>query len=277
MDLSALFKRAGQVAADNSPAILTAIGVTGTLSTAYLAAKAAFKSVDVLKKAEEAKKEEFLGSALQEVAEGQEPVGVSTISPEPLTTQEQIEAVWSFYVPAVVSGALTITAIICSNRISDRRAAAMASAYSIVEKSYQEYRQKTAAKVGKKKEQDIRAEAAQDRVDAHPASRTTLIITGRGETLCYDTWSDRWFNNDLEAMRKAVNDFNARVINETYASLSDFYELIGISSTRESDTVGWCTDKLLEVSFDGIIDEHGQPGIALDFKVLPNARFSSLY
>lgn len=264
MDFGILFKRAGKVAADNSPAILTAIGVTGTLATAYLAAKGAFKAAEVLGEAAEAKKSN-LGEGFDAEIDG------------PLTTQDMFELTWKLYVPAAASAALTVAAIIGAAQINDRRTAAMASAYSVVEKSYAEYRAKAVEKAGKKKEQEIRDEIAQEQVNAHPVSKTTLIVTKRGDTLCYDRWTDRWFTSDMESLRKAVNDFNAQLISSTYASLSDFYHLIGLPSTRESDYIGWNTDKLLEVDFSGVIDEHGEPAIAFDFRTKPLGRFASAY
>ncbi len=45
-------KRTEKLVADNSPAILTAWGVTGTLTTAYLTGKASFRAADLLAKDE---------------------------------------------------------------------------------------------------------------------------------------------------------------------------------------------------------------------------------
>ena len=89
MDLSALFKHAGKVAAENSPAILTAVGATGVFTTAFLAAKAAFASVDILRDAEAAKRDEPLAADETE-----------TSVSEGLTRKEQVGLVWKLYVPA---------------------------------------------------------------------------------------------------------------------------------------------------------------------------------
>lgn len=257
MDFGILFKRAGKVAAENSPAILTAIGVTGTLATAYLAAKGAFKASDTIREAQEVINQEEIS--------------------HPLSTREQFDLTWKLYVPAAASAAMTVAAIICSARISDRRTAAMASAYSVVEKSYAEYRAKNLEKVGKTKEQAVRADIAQDKIDQNPVSKTTLVVTGNGETLCFDEWTGRYFTSDMETMRRAVNDFNARIINETYASLSEFYDLLGLTATTESDFVGWSTDKLLDIDIHGAIDKTGNPCLALEFVSKPMARFDSSF
>lgn len=264
MDLSVLFKRAGKVAAKNSPAILTAIGVTGTLGAAYLAAKGAFQASEVLTKATEHKKAQ-LGEGFDEEVDGA------------LSFEEKFNLTWRLYAPAASCVVLSVTAIICANRIGDRRTAAMASAYSIVEKSYAEYRAKTTEKVGKKKEQEIRDEIAQDRQDANPPSSTTFIVSGKGSTRCFDKWSGQYFTNDMESIRSAVNDFNQLVINSTFASLTELYHMIGVRPTRASDEVGWDTDKLLEVEYSGTLHADGTPCIAIDFRTMPNPRYSQLY
>lgn len=259
MDLSVLFKRAGKVAADNSPAILTAIGVTGTLTTAYLAAKGAFKAVEVLKETEEKREVEY--------AEKEE-----TFVPA-LTTREMFDATWKCYIPAASSVALTVVAIIYSNRINDRRTAALASAYSVAEKSYAEYRAKTAEKVGKNKEQVIRDEIAQDDVTNNPPTKSEIIIVGDGPSLCRDAYSGRYFNSSVELLRKAENDINWQILNDGYASLSDFWDVIGLKHTDGSDDLGWNTDQKFDIKISGTISEDQKPCLSFSFQPSPKPRF----
>lgn len=267
MDLSVLFKRAGQVAAENSPAILTAIGVTGTLTTAYLAAKGALKAAEAIKEAEEAKTEEFLGET---------PEGRNGVTPEPLTTQEKFEAAWPHMVPAAMSAAMTVAAIICSNRISDRRTAALASAYSVVKESYTEYQAKTAEKVGSKKAQEIKDEVAEEMVRRHPIRTTEVIMTGGGETLFYDRWSGRYFYSDIESIRKAVNDFNQQLIHETFLSINEFWDKIGLDTTTGGSYLGWNTDNMLDVEFTWITLD-GQRAAHVDFRHVPISRYDRVH
>ena len=259
-DLSALFKRAGKVAAENSPAILTAIGVTGTLTSVYLAAKGAFQASEILREAEDHRNE-------SNAVDGTE-------IPE-IDLQQKAELTWQCYVPAATCAALAVTAVICSNRISDRRTAALASAYTIVKDGFAEYRAKNVEKLGAKKEQELRDEIVAERLNRRPYEQTQIVLTGRGSTLCYDMWNDRYFESDMETIRKAVNDFNQQVINETYGSMTDFYHLIGLDSTGHSDDFGWDTDKLLELDFSAHLHADGTPSLAIDFKTKPNSRFAS--
>src|SRR5690349_16488674 len=157
MNLPLIFKRAEKLAIDNSPALLTAIGVAGTLSTAYLVGKASFKAAALIEQ-EQARLNLFEKS-------------------HPLENKEKLQLVWKEYAPAIATGALTISCIIGANRIGSKRAAAMAAAYSLSEKAYAEYRDKVVEKIGEKKEQAARDELAQDRVNANPVSTNNVIIT----------------------------------------------------------------------------------------------------
>lgn len=264
-DLSVLFKRAGQVAAENSPAILTAIGVTGTLTTAYLAAKGALKASEALKEAEEAKLAEFQG-------ESPDKTGL----PDPLTAQEKFEATWEHFVPAALSAAMTVAAIICSNRISDRRTAALASAYSVVKESYGEYQKKTTEKVGPKKAQEIKDEVAEEMVRRHPIRTTEVVAPVSGQVLFYDRWSGRYFYSDVETVRGAVNDFNHQLIHDMYMSLNEFWEKIKLPSTTCGEHLGWTSDNLLETDISWVTIE-GERVAFVDFKTLPIAKYDRSY
>jgi hypothetical protein len=270
MDLSVLFKRAGQVAAENSPAILTAIGVTGTLTTAYLAAKGALKAAEALKEAEEEKRAEHFAHVSD--SEGK-PTEVEFVG---LTTQEKFEATWEYMVPAAMSAAMTVAAIICSNRISDRRTAALASAYSVVKESYTEYQAKTAEKVGPKKAQEIKDDVAAEMVKRHPIRSTEVIMTGGGQVPFYDRWSGRYFYSDIESVRKGVNDFNQQLLHDMYASLNEFWSMIKVPSAACGEYLGWTSDNFLEIDITWVTIE-GERVAVVDFKTLPIAKYDRSY
>jgi hypothetical protein len=261
IDLSALFKRAGKVAAKNSPAILTAIGVTGTLSTAVLAAKGAFQASDILREAENTPEPE-------ETVEGE---------PEKSEFVKKAELTWKCYIPAATCAALTVTAIICAQKINDRRTAAIASAYSVVEKSYAEYQAKTREKLGKTKEHNMRSEMAQDHINEDPPAQHMVVVTNQGGTLCKDGWSGQYFMSDMEAIRRAVNEFNHDLINDTYLSLAEFHHKLGIPTTISTERVGYESDRLLEIEPIGALREDGTPCIEIQYRTLPSERFSRLY
>lgn len=236
-------KRIPKLMIDNSPVILTAIGVTGTLTTAYLTGRATFKAAEVLAYAE---KGERLGAR------------------EPIAFREKLELCWKFYIPPAISVTLTVASIITANRVGSRRAAALASAFVTVEKAFEEYRSKVVEKMGEKKEEAVRAEIAQDRVKHTPVDRE-VIIAGNGSVLCLDLYSGRYFISDMETIKKAENDINYEVIHNMYASLSDLYVMLGLSPTSMSDEVGWNVNKMLDIKITTSLTEDGRPVLCIDY------------
>jgi Family of unknown function (DUF6353) len=240
-------QKIGKLLIDNSPTILTAVGVTGTVGTAVLTGRATFKAAEILE------------------AETNE-----------LETRDKLNLVWKCYIPPVAVGAITVVCIIGANRIGMRRAAALAAAYSLAEKAFDEYRAKVHEHLGSQKEQRIRDDIAQDRVIANPVSTREVFITGNGEVLCYDSITGRYFQSNVESLRKAQNDINHAIIHDLYASLSDFYNKIGIPTTSYSNEVGWNLDDMLEIDFSAVIAEDGRPCICIDYKFSPVRGYSRL-
>lgn len=244
MTLPILLKRLEKTVADNSPAILTGMAVVGTLTTAYLTGKATVKAVEIMHHEADAQ----------------------LIDMYDFKSKYVLEKVWKLYIPAVTSAAFTCAAIVCANRIGTRRATALAAAYTIAEKGFDEYKEKVVEKLGQGKERELRDELAQERVEK--AKNTEVFITGTGEVLFYDSITGRKFKSDMESVRKAQNDLNAQLVNNVYASLGDFYDLIGLERTPYSEEVGWNTDRLMEIDFSTTLSD-GVPCISLDYKVIP--------
>jgi hypothetical protein len=246
VNIGAIVRRAQKATADNAPTILTALGVTGLITTAVLTGKASFKAAEVMAvNHHKLVDDEF----------------------EPLPDFEKAKIVfpdvWKFYIPAVGTGAVSIACIISANHISTRRTAALASAYSIAQEGFREYKEKVLDKIGEVKEQAVRDEIAQDRVDKNPPSEVVFI--GHGEVLCLDMHSGRYFLSDLESIRKAENDTNWQILNNDYASLTDFWDRLGLDNTSESDNIGWNTDAKLELEIGSALAKDGRPCIAVGF------------
>lgn len=237
----------------NSPTILTALGVTGAVTTAFLTGKATVKAVRIL--------------------------DIERADDEPYTradTKEAFKLVWKEYVPAVGTLALTVTCIIGANHIGSRRGAAIAAAYSLSEKAFVEYKEKVLEKMGTSGERKVRDEIAQDQVDRNPTANTVVIV-GDGDVLCYEAYTGRYFMSTMEKLKHAQNAVNYQVNNDMYASLSDFYDRVGLPRTNLSDDVGWNCDRLMEMDLSGVVADDGRPAISLTFQVAPVAGYSRLH
>lgn len=247
MTLMTLVSRAEKLAADNSPQILTAIGVAGTITTAVLAGKASIKADRLLKT----------------YRYDQEPEAEIFIS-----KKEILEKTWKLYVPPVTAGALTVTSIILANRIGTRRAAAMAAAWAVSERAFSEYKEEVKRRFGETKEQMVRDGAAQHRVNESDVVNRQVVIV-RGNVLCYEPFTDRYFESDMESLKKAQNDLNYKINNNWYATLSEFYDLIGLPHTEISDELGWNTDELLELDFSTTLATDGRPCLSFTYNAKP--------
>lgn len=250
MTLASIAKQAERIIADNSPVILTAIAVTGTITTAVLSGRASFKAGMILDN------EEYLRE-------------MKTPELPPLDIREKVNLVWKLYIPAIGTGVFTVACIVGANRIGTRRAAALAAAYSLSEKAFVEYKDKVVEKIGHQKEQKVRDEVAQDRINANPVSTREVLITGNGDVLCYDTITGRYFNSNMEALRKAENDIDRTIMHDDYVTLHEFYTLIGIPSTLYSSEVGWNTDTPFELQFSTTMSDDNRPCIAIEYVAYP--------
>lgn len=236
MTLIKLTKQAEKLLHDNSPAILTAIGVSGTLSTAYLVGKASFEAAEVLSE------DDF-----------------------ERVPKKKAELVWKLYIPAAISASITIGCIIAANRVGSRRAAAAYSVLTVTEKAFAEYKDKVVETIGERKERTVQDNIVQDRVNANPTAGRDIIVAGPGNVLCYETYTGRYFYSDMESLRKAVNELNSRLNREMYANLSDFYSIVGLPYTSNSNDIGWDSDKLLELRYTTVLSDDGRPCIAFDY------------
>lgn len=255
MNFRQLVRQAERVVVNNSPAILTGLGVAGALTTAYLAGTASFKAAQII----------ALRQNLNDVSDdGRE-----------FTLKENFELVWKLYVPTAGAAIFTISAIIFANRISDRRAAAVAAAWAISEKAMEEYKEKVIEKLGPKKEQTARDELNQERVNKTFSSQNVIII-GKGDVLCCEVFTGRYFMSDMETLRKAMNDVNLQINNDLYASLTDFYDLIGLPTTGISDDIGWNHGDKLELNFSTTLTDDNRPCITFEYSIHPLYKYNRL-
>lgn len=248
MTLNRIFKVLEKLIADNSPNILTGFGVAGVATTAFLTGKATFRAADLIAK---------------ETREARRSTGDTGFE---FHNKYKVKLVWKEYIPAIGTGIFTVASVIAANRIGTRRAAAMAAAYSISEKAFGEYREKVVERLGEKKEIDIRDDIAQDRVNR---GSKEIVVIGPGNILCFDSMTGRYFESTMETLRKAQNDLNHQILHDSYATLHDFYKLIGLPPTKYSQEVGWTDANLLDIQFSTCLSADNRPCISIDYSSYP--------
>lgn len=236
-----LVKVAKTAVSKHSPEILTGIGIAGMIVTTVLAVRATPRALELI---EEKKTKDW----------------TDTLSPV-----ETVKTAWKPYIPAVVTGTASIACLVGASSVSARRNAALAAAYTLSETALKEYREKVIETIGEKKEQTVRDKVAKEQVEKNPVTKSEVIFTENGKSLCFDPYSARYFTCDIETVRRAANTLNEQMLHSItgYASLNDFYDEIGLPHTDIGDEIGWNTENLIKLDISSHVTDDGRPAIVV--------------
>lgn len=254
-NMTALIKNVKMAATKHSPEILTGFGIAGMIATTIMAVRATPKALELI----EDKKEEL------------------ELHPtDNLRPMEVVQATWKCYVPATVTGVMSVACLVGASSVNARRNAALATAYNLSATALADYKEKVIETIGEKKERAVRDKVAEEHINKEPANQSAIIVSGNGNTRCFDTITKQRFTSDIESIKRTVNELNRRMINgEDYISLNDFYSEIGMEPVSIGDDLGWNTIRgLIEVEFSAQIDTDGVPCIVLDYAVAPKRGFN---
>lgn len=237
----------------HSPEILTGIGIAGMITTTVMAVRATPKALILI----EERKEE--------------------IGAEKLEAMDMVKTTWACYIPAAITGTLSVACLIGASSVNARRNAALATAYTLSESALKDYQGKVIEMFGEKKNEAVKDAVAKDKVEKNPVVTREVIITEKGNTLCYDTISGRYFKSDIEKIKKAECELNRQMLDDMYVSLNDFYYEIGLDSVKLGDELGWNVDSgYIDLSFSSQLASDGTPCLVIDYSVAPRYDYRNL-
>jgi len=260
--ISQTAKNLGGIISKNSPTILTGIAVGGFVTTVIFAVRATPKAMEIL----DDYKDERCSDCMSKRGdrECEHCVDYS------LTKKEILKLTWKAYIPTVTMGVVTIACVIGSNSINQRRNAALATVYGVTEAAFREYKEKVVETIGKSKELKLRDEISAEHVRRNPPGEENVILTGKGNVLCRDSFSGRYFRSDIEKIRRSINDINKQFLSEMWVSINEVYYELGLSETTLGNLLGWDLDQgLLDISFSSQVTENGEPCLVLNYEIVP--------
>lgn len=239
----------------HAPEILTGIGVAGMVTSTVLAVKATPKACLLIND----RKDE--------------------LEVEKLPVAELVKTTWKCYIPAVVTCGASIACLVGASSVNFKRNAALATAYKLSEAALSEYKDAVIETIGEKKEQSVRDKVAEERLKKNPVSKSEVIVTGNGTTLCYDPVGNSYFKSNIQQIESAKNKLNARMLSENYVSLNDFYDELGIGPTKLGDDLGWdiYKDGLIDIAFSSRIAEDGTPCLVMDYSIAPRYEYYKVH
>lgn len=215
----------------NAPTILTSAGVAGVITTTILAVRATPKAISLIQEEKVWRVETKREDMTREEQAGE-------IQLDALT---YLKLLWRPYLPAVISGGLTITCIIASHVISEKRATVLAGLVSSSEALLVKYQDKVIEQIGENKERALRDSIAEDDIRNAPPIKEHIQETkyGYDRDVFKDLRTGRYFWFDIERLRTVENDILSLLNHGERVTLNEFYDMLGLGGVEDGELLGW--------------------------------------
>lgn len=249
--LAPAIKKAGLVLGEHSPSILLGVGIAGVVTTIVLTVKATQNAEETVCENEDLMPDVFDYDDMKEYKKKR--------------VIEEFKLTWKCYIPVVISGTATIAAFVSGHVVQKKRIGALALLYSGALKSAEEYQDKVKELFGASKDEKVRGELAQDRVNAHPVDKENIILTHHGDTLCMDSLSGRYFKSDINFIKSAINEFNEELIKSSCMTLNELYQVLDLDPISLGDYIGWNSGTIVSVRYDSALTFDQTPCLVINF------------
>ena len=218
-----------------APAILTGVGVAGVVTTTFLAIRATPKAIELIDE-ERARRFDI---AMKEAEDNEEE--------EVRDDWDQIDAktyfmlLWRPYLPVLISGGLTIGAIIASHVVSEKRMAVLAGLVTSSEALLAKYQEKVIEQFGENKERAVRDAIAEEDIRNAPPIMEHVQETKYGyeRDVFKDLRTGRYFWFDIERLRSVENDVLELLNAGERVTLNEFYDMLGLGPVEDGEMLGW--------------------------------------
>ena len=261
-------KRFEKTLEKHAPEVLVGIGITGFVVTTVQAVRVTPKAIDEIDAEKRRRKNEFYEKTTTDMSDDlRNELLTQAVK---LTPTDYIRCTWKLYLPVAITGVSSIACVIGATHINLKRNAALVAACTLTENRFSEYKGKVKELLGDKKEQNVRDEIAKDQITNHPVSDEDIVDTGKGETLCYDAISGRYFRSDIDEIKRCLNLLNNQLLYDEAVSLNDLYDYLGLEPNKCGEDFGWNRSRpgwggLVEPSFSSQLTDKGIPCVVLDF------------
>lgn len=250
----------------HSPEILVAAGVVGVVTSAVLACRATTKLNDVLNDSKD--QIDKIHGYVEE--HGFTEKYTEEDSKKDLTivhTQTAVKVV-KLYAPAVIIGVASLGCILSSHKILNKRNAAIAAAYTAIDKSFKEYRGRVVDRFGadldKELRYNIKAQEIEETVTDEKGKEKTVTNTVNAMDASdisdyarfFDVGNENWTKDpefNLMFLKHQQSQANDILKAKGHLFLNDVYEMIGIPKSQAGQAVGWIYDEKCPIG-DNYVD-----------------------
>lgn len=225
-------KSAAKFVKEHAPQIIVGVGLSSVLGGTIALVPASFKACKKVMKREEEKGEK-------------------------LTKLETVETVWSDYVipttaVAVGTGLVILGTVKEMKSISELTLALAAKESVGSEKTREKIKQKLGIKDKEEKTDENKIEKIEAEVIPTDVSTvvSTVSILPDERLLFWDELTNNVFYSTKNDVLKAINEFNAKLLEDREASVNEYCDSMGIRNISLGDELGWnIGDGLINVIF----------------------------
>lgn len=220
---------------EHAPTVLSIVGIAGFVSAIVITARVAPKAAHIL---EESKTK---------------------------ARKEQAIALAPVYAPVAGLALISTGCILAGGRIHQYRYASVLALLAVSERNLERWQKSIFEEVGEKKAEAVRRRVVEPTGDIPQDADLDEV-----KQLFFDTYTGRYFRaHSVEVIKAAVNEINEMVVGEGFASLNEYYYILGLENTDFGDVIGWSISTgLMSASFDSFL-KNDRPVVSVDFNVKP--------
>ena len=261
----------------HTPQILMAAGIVGTVATTVVACKATLKINDILDESKD---------QISKINDYVEENGYSEKYSEE-DRKKDLAIVYvktgakisKLYAPAAAIGILSLACIFGSYNLLNKRYAAAAAAYALVDSSFKDYRKRVIERFGDEIDKELKYNITKEEIEETitDSKGKEKVVKKKIEVANDISEYARFFERDnpnwdkepeynlifLRAQQQYANDL---LRSKGYLFLNDVYDMLGIPRSKAGQLVGWIYDPVNNKHGDnyvdfGIYDTHKQANI----------------
>lgn len=241
--ISRTFGRTGLVLQKNSPEIMLGAGVVGIVAGTVMACKATLKADKIIKEYKETVEKIEKVRNLVDVSYSDQDYQRDLVITYVKTGVKFVE----LYGPSILVLGGSLVLIVGAHNILTKRNAALAAAYSVIDKGFKAYRDRVRKELGEDADHKFRFGETPVESDDTPPWDVEAGDKKSCEFSLYaryfDQESSRQFQKSYELneffLRCQQNFANDMLRARGHIFLNEVYDMLGLSRTKEGAVVGW--------------------------------------
>lgn len=254
--LTRTFNRTGLKLKKHSPEILLVAGVVGAVTSTVMACKATLKVNEVLEDTKQ--KIDTIHQVSSDPAMAEKYTEEDSKKNLAIVYTQTAVKFIKLYGPSVALGVVSLGCMIGSNRILNKRNAALAAAYAAVDKSFKDYRGRVVERFGKQLDKELRynikaqeiEEITTDENGKEVVTKSTVEVADPNSyspyAIVFDDGNEGW-DPDPERSKffliQQQNWANERLKSRGHLFLNEVYDMLGARRTKAGAQVGWVYDE----------------------------------